>query len=92
MQSYFWDSTLVATYKEHAYNSGPTRLEIDGDEWQFDPNEILAHANQFEFSSGVFTNSAGVYLIATKGRVSIQFTCSAAGLKFYRASYLPPNE
>jgi hypothetical protein len=87
----FCHSDLVAIYKEHAYNSGPIHLEIDGDEWQFDPNEVLAHADHFEFSSGVFTNSTGVFLMATKGRVSIQFTCSAAGLKFYRAIYLPPD-
>jgi len=88
----FCHTSLVAAYKEHAYNSGPTLLEIDGDQWQFDPNEVLAHADQFQFSSGVFANSAGVYLMATKGRVSIQFTCSAVGLRFYRAMYIPPDE
>ena len=86
----FCHDGLSAIYSEGAVGStGPIRMEIDGDRWRLNANELLAHADLFQFSSGVFANSTDVYLIATKGRVGIQFTCSATGLKFYRAFYLP---
>jgi hypothetical protein len=64
-------------------------VTIDGDDWFLNPNEVFAHADQFHFESGVFTNSSGVFFIAVKGRVSIQFVCKPDGLKFQRAIYTP---
>jgi hypothetical protein len=72
--------------------SSPSLIEIGGKSWTLNSSEIFAHANQFEFSSGVFSNSSEVFFTATKGRVSIQFICKPAGLSFYRAMYYPEAE
>jgi hypothetical protein len=69
--------------------SGPYMVEIDGEDWSLDNNEVFAHADQFQFRSGVYKNSSEVFFEATKERVSIQFVCRPNGLKFYRALYGP---
>lgn len=79
----------TARYDKTGYKSGPRDVSIDGEDWALNPNEIFAHADQFHFDSGIFTNSSDIFFTATKGRVSIQFVCKADGLKFYRAIYLP---
>jgi hypothetical protein len=87
----FCHSFLTARYDESDHKSGPRSVDIDGEDWLLNPNEILAHADQFHFDSGVFTNSSDVFFTATKGRVSIQFVCKPDGLKFYRALYVPSD-
>ena len=71
--------------------STPLSISIDGDGWIFDPNEIFAHAEQFKFDSGVFSDGSESYLIAIRGRTTIQFLASRSGLRFYRAIYSPPE-
>ena len=68
---------------------GPFHIEISGDGWFLNPNEIFVHADQFQFRSGVFEDSSDVYFTAQKGRVNIQFLSKPDGLRFYRATYLP---
>lgn len=85
----------TANYEKVGTGKGksmPNNVEIDGNRWLLNPNEIFAHADQFQFHSGVFTNSSEVFLSATKGRVSLQFVCKTDGLVFYRAFYLPTEE
>jgi hypothetical protein len=72
--------------------SGPTIIEINAGDWLLNPNEIFAHADQFNFESGVFNNSSEVFFTAMKGHVSIQFTCKPSGLKFYRVIYAPSGD
>jgi hypothetical protein len=72
-------------------NDGPDLVEIDGKGWSLNPNEIFVHADQFQFESGVFSDSAGVFLTATKGRASMQFLCTPNGLKLYRVLYKQKN-
>jgi hypothetical protein len=79
----------TAHYDRTGYKSGPRDVDIGGENWVFNPNEIFAHADQFHFDSGVFTNSADIFFTAKKGRVSIQFLCKGDGLRFYRAIYVP---
>jgi hypothetical protein len=79
----------IAHYDESGLPPRPHTLEIDGDDWLLNPNEIFAHADQFAFDSGVLTNSSEVFFTAKKGRVSIQFIGKPDGLKFYRALYVP---
>jgi hypothetical protein len=67
--------------------SKPYSIEIDGANWVLNPSEVFAHADQFSFTSGVFSNSSRVFLIARKGNVAIQFICNKTGLTFYRALY-----
>jgi hypothetical protein len=69
----------------------PHTIEIDGSGWTFDPNEVFAHADQFHFESGVFSNGTDIYLTASKGPVSVQFLCKPQGLRFYRVLYLRPD-
>jgi hypothetical protein len=83
----FCRSGVTASYVESDWKSGPFRIVIDGEDWGLNPNEIFAHADQFHFDSGVFTNASDVYFMATKGRVNVQFIGTPAGLKFYRAIY-----
>jgi hypothetical protein len=83
----FCQSGVTAHYDASDWKSGPFRIAIDGEDWLLHPNEVFAHADQFHFDSGVFTNASDVFLTATKGRVSIQFVCKPTGLTFYRASY-----
>jgi hypothetical protein len=77
--------------KSEDKNAGPYLIEINGGDWLLNPDEVFIHADQFQFSSGVFSNSSDVFLTAKKGRVSIQFVCKPDGLKFYRAIYTPQN-
>jgi hypothetical protein len=81
----FCHDDLVATYENT--HSGPSQIETRADNWFLNPNQVLAHADQYSFKSGVFTDSSEVYLTATKGRVDIQFICKPEGLVFYRAFY-----
>jgi hypothetical protein len=74
---------------QESYKQGPYNIDISGDDWSLNPNEVFAHADQFEFTSGVFTDSSRVFLLARKGRVAIQFLCKPAELVFYRAIYSP---
>jgi hypothetical protein len=71
--------------------SGPNSVELSGEGWVLNSNEVFAHADQFQFHSGVFADSPDVFLTATKGRVSLQFICKPDGLKLYRAIYLPKD-
>jgi hypothetical protein len=75
----------VATYEDT--HSEPSQIEIHADNWSLNQNQVFAHADQYSFKSGVFTDSSEVYLTATKGRVDIQFICKPEGLVFYRAFY-----
>jgi hypothetical protein len=77
----------AAHYKNSSGKLGPYMIEIDGKNWQLNPSEIFAHADQFEFRSGVFSDSSSIFFIAQKGRVSIQFLCINGGLSLYRAIY-----
>jgi hypothetical protein len=86
----FCNYKLSASY-EKGMDSKPHTLEISGDDWSLNPYEVFAHADQFEFSSGVFSNSSRVFLVARKGRVAIQFICKPTGLVFYRALYYPES-
>jgi hypothetical protein len=87
----------LADYEYHSDESWldkqnkPRSVEIDGQDWYFNPNEVFAHADQFHFESGIFSNSARVYFSATKGSVTIQFVCKPDGLKFYRVFYKPKD-
>lgn len=74
-----------------SFEAGPHGIDIDGRDWFLNPNEVFAHADQFTFDSGVFTDSSRVYLVAKKGRVIIQFLANPSGLRFYRAIYLSGN-
>jgi hypothetical protein len=85
----FCNDLPIAHYDEAETKSGPRAVDIDGKNWILNANEIFAHADQFHFDSGVFTNSSDVFFTATKGRTSIQFISQTDGLKFYRAIYLP---
>lgn len=87
----FCNDLPIAHYDEAETKSGPRAVDIDGQDWILNTNEIFAHADQFHFESGVFTNSSDVYFTATKGRTSIQFISQPSGLKFYRAIYLPSD-
>ena len=78
----------TAHYENADRKSLPVNIQVGGENWSLNANEVFAHANQFTFSSGTFENSADVYLTATKGRVSIQFLCKPSGLEFYRAIYV----
>lgn len=71
--------------------SGPHSVDISGDDWTLNEHEVFAHADQFEFTSGVFTDSSRVFLLATKGRVAIQFICKPTELVFFRAIYHPES-
>lgn len=84
----FCNYLLSANYTEDTA-SKPYSVEVSGDDWILNSNEVLTHADQFEFKSGVFTTSSKVYLVATRGSVAIQFICNATGLTFYRAIYYP---
>ena len=53
-------------------------------EWEFNINELFGHADQFKFTSGVFTNSSDVFFAATKGLVDLQFIPRPNGLTLYR--------
>ena len=81
----------VAKYNKVDLDSFPQSIDVSGDGWQLNPNEVFAHADQFQFRSGVFSDSSDVFFIATKGPVAIQFICKPDGLKFYRAIYSPPE-
>src|SRR6266481_2421229 len=65
----------------------PHVISISGDDWVLNPIEVLSHADQFSFTSGVFSDSSRVFLVARKGNVAIQFICNQTGLTFYRALY-----
>jgi hypothetical protein len=86
----FCEYKPVASY-EKDNDSKPHIVELSGDDWAFNPYEVFTHADQFEFTSGVFTTSSRVFLAAKRGRVLIQFLCEPTGLKFYRALYYPPE-
>jgi len=81
----FCNHSVTAVYQDiHKKNEGPMFIELDGSGWILNPNEVLAHADQFTFRSGVFADSLDVYLAADKGPVSIQFLCKSDGLHLYR--------
>ena len=86
----FCNYLLSANYTEDD-TSKPYSVDVSGDGWILNPNEVFSHADQFEFKSGVFTTSSKVFLVATRGRVAIQFICSQTGLTLYRAIYYPPE-
>jgi|SRR5579863_3394311 len=79
---------LDAYYKKDADDSLPYMVSIyvDPDYWVFNPNEFFLHADQFTFSSGVFSNNSGVFFdfVATKRRVRIQFVPGPDGLTLHR--------
>lgn len=79
----------TASYVDNNPHSLPFSVDISGEDWTLNPNEIFAHADQFTFDSGVFTNSSRVFFGAKKGNVHIQFICTVNGLVFYRALYSP---
>lgn len=83
----FCHSRPTAHYDDSHLDPGPNIVVIDGQGWIFNTNEIFAHADQFHFDSGVFSNSSDVYFTATKGRTSIQFISKPNGLKLYRSLY-----
>jgi hypothetical protein len=64
-----------------------------GDARVLDPNEVFAHADQFKFESGIFENSTEIYLLATRGRTTIQFTFDhrSKTLKLRRVIYDNPK-
>jgi hypothetical protein len=78
----------TASYEKPS-DSSPNLVSISGEDWLFNPNELFFRADQFRFDSGVFANSANVYLSATKGRTTIQFIAKPMGLTFYRVLYSP---
>jgi hypothetical protein len=71
----------------------PTKVEIDitGDPWIFNPNEVLAHADLFLWKSGVFSNSTRPYLRAERGRFMFVFSTSSQGLTVERIVIVAPT-
>ena len=75
---------LYAEYSQSTIDALPNFVEIRADEWAFNPNELFVHADQFTFTSGIFSDAASVFFTAKRGRVEIQFLSQPDGLKLYR--------
>lgn len=82
----------VAEYKSLASGEFPLTVEISATGWSLNANEIFVHADQFKFSSGVFSDSSEVYFTASKGNTLIQFVPTNSGLRFYRVIYMRPYD
>lgn len=50
----FCRSHVLAIYPEGDRQVRPSVLLLSTENWTFDPNEVLQHADQFKFESGVF--------------------------------------
>jgi hypothetical protein len=85
----FCHSATVANYLNDDYNSKPTMIEVyvEADHWTFDFSQLLRHADQFEWKSGVFSDSSDTYLSAVKGNCTLQFLVSTGVPRLYRVMY-----
>ncbi|SRR6266566_252967 len=85
----FCHSHVIAHYEDEGFTTKPLVIDIyvDDDQWTFDFSQVLRHADQFAWKTGVFSNSAESYLSVTKGNCTLQFLVSTGVAKLYRVIY-----
>jgi hypothetical protein len=84
----FCHSNTVVNYDDDD-KAKPIRIAVymDEDHWTFDFSQVLRHADQFVWKSGVFSDSSDTYLSAVKGNCTLQFVVSTGAAKLYRVMY-----